>query len=32
MLKSIFSWLLGYVEKVLDKKAMLNFKTFDVTD
>ena len=26
------SWLSGYVEKRLDKKAMVNFKIYDVTD
>ena len=26
------SWLLVYVEKRLDKKAMVNFKVDDVTD
>ena len=26
------SWLFGYVEKRLDKKAMVNFKVNDVTD
>ena len=26
------SWLFGYVEKRLDKKAMVNFKVYDVTD
>ena len=26
------SWLFGYVEKRLDKKAMVNFKVDDVTD
>ena len=25
-------WLFGYVEKRLDKKAMVNFKIYDVTD
>ena len=25
-------WLFGYVEKRLDKKAMVNFKVDDVTD
>ena len=40
MLKALFvleiftflSWLFGYVEKRLDKKAMVNFKIYDVTD
>ena len=26
------SWLFGFVEKRLDKKAMVNFKVDDVTD
>ena len=26
------SWLFGYVEKRLDKKAMVDFKVYDVTD
>ena len=25
-------WLFSYVEKWLDKKAMINFKIYDVTD
>ena len=40
MLKALFipeiftflSWLFGYVEKRLDKKAMVNFKIYDVID
>ena len=40
MLKALFvyeiftflTWLFGYVEKRLDKKAMLNFKISDATD
>ena len=40
MLKALFayellkflSWFLGYVEKQLDKRAMVNFKTYDFTD
>ena len=40
MLKALFvleiittlSWLFGYVETQLDKKAMVNFKIYDVTD
>ena len=41
MLKAVFvfeifyffmSWLFGYVEKRLDKKAMVNFKVYGVTD
>ena len=40
MLKALFvleiftylSWLFGYVEKGLDKKAIVNFKIYDVTD
>ena len=40
MLKALFvleififlSLLFGYAEKRLDEKAMVNFKTFDVTD
>ena len=40
MLKALFvleiftflSWLFGYVEKRLDKKAMVNFKIYDVKD
>ena len=39
MLKTLFdleiftflSWFFGYVEKQLDKKAMVNFKIYDVT-
>ena len=27
-----FSWLFGYEEKRLDKKAKINFETYDVTD
>ena len=27
-----FSWLFGYAEKGLDKKAMINFKIYEVTD
>ena len=27
-----FLWLLGYVEKLLNIKAMVNFKIHDVTD
>ena len=26
------SWLFGYVEKWSDKKVMVNFKIYDVTD
>ena len=26
------SWLFGYLEKLFDKKAMVNFKIYDVTD
>ena len=26
------SWVFGYVEKRLNKKAMINFKIYDVTD
>ena len=29
---TFLTWLFGYVEKRLDKKAMLNFKISDVTD
>ena len=29
---TFLSWLYGYVEKGLDKKAMVNFKTYDATD
>ena len=29
---SFLSWLLGYVEKHLDKKVMVNLKIYDVTD
>ena len=29
---TFFSSLFGYVEKRLDKKAMVNFKIYDVTD
>ena len=40
MLKAVFvleifsflSWLFGYAEKQLDKKAKFNFKIYDVTD
>ena len=40
MLKALFlldifpflSWRFGYVEKQLDKKAIVNFKIYDVTD
>ena len=40
MLKALFvlkiftflSWLFGYVGKWLDKKAVVNFKIYDVTD
>ena len=40
MLKALFvfeiftflSWLFGYVEKWLDKKAVVNFKIYDFTD
>ena len=40
MLKAFFaleickflSWLFGYVEKRLDKKAMVNLKIYDVKD
>ena len=40
MLKVIFvleiftflSWLFDYVEKCLDKKAMVNFRIYDATD
>ena len=28
----LFSWVFGYAEKRLDKKAMVNFKIFGVTD
>ena len=28
---TFFSWLFGYVGKWLDKKAMVNFKIYDVT-
>ena len=39
MIKALFvleiftflSWLFDYVEKRLDKKAMVNYKTYDVT-
>ena len=29
---TFFSWLFGCVEKQFDKKAMVNFKMYDVTD
>ena len=29
---SFLSWLFGYVQKQLDKKAMVNFKIYDVID
>ena len=29
---SFLSWLFGYAEKQLDKKAKFNFKIYDVTD
>ena len=29
---TFFSWVFGYAEKRLDKKAMVNFKIFGVTD
>ena len=29
---TFFSWLLGYVEKRLDKSAKVSFKIYDVTD
>ena len=29
---TILSWLFGYVEKRLYKKAKVNFKIYDVTD
>ena len=29
---TFLSWVFGYVEKRLDKKAMVNFKIYDVTD
>ena len=40
MLKALFvleiftflSLLIGYVEKCLDRKAMVNFKSYDITD
>ena len=40
MLKALFvleiftflSWLFGYVEKWLDKKAVINFRIYGVTD
>ena len=40
MLKALFvlqifrflSWLFGYVEKPVDKKAMVIFKIYDITD
>ena len=40
MLKALFilkiftfwSWLFGHVEKRFDKKAMVNFKIYDITD
>ena len=40
MVKAVFvlevfpflSWLFGYVEKRFDKKAMVNFNIYDVTD
>ena len=40
MLKALFileiftllSWLFGYVEKRLNKKVVINFKVYDITD
>ena len=29
---SFLSWFLGYVEKWFDKKAVVNFKIYDVSD
>ena len=29
---TFLSWLSGYIEKRLDKKALVNFKIYDVTD
>ena len=29
---TFLSWVFGYVEKRLDKKAMFNFKIYDVTN
>ena len=29
---TFLSWLYGYEEKCLDKKATVNFKIYDVTD
>ena len=29
---TFFPWLFGYVEKRLDKRAMIDFKIYDVTD
>ena len=29
---TLLSWLFGHVEKQLDKKAMVNFKIYDITD
>ena len=29
---TFLSWLFGYVEKRLDKKAMISYKTYDVTE
>ena len=29
---TVLSWLFGYVEKRLDKKAMINFKIYYVKD
>ena len=29
---TFLSWLFGYIEKRLTKKAMVNFKIYDVTD
>ena len=29
---AFLSWLFGYLEKRLDKKAMVSFKYYDVTD
>ena len=29
---TFLSWLFGYVERCLDKKAIVNFKIYDVTN
>ena len=31
-ISKFFSWIFGYVENQLDKKAIVNLKVFDVTD